>query len=40
MARLIGTVAVVLALASGSLSAQALTAADLGSFMGTWALTL
>jgi hypothetical protein len=40
MARLIGSFAVVLALSSSSLAAQALTAADLGSFMGTWALTL
>lgn len=40
MARLIGTLAVVLALSSTNLSAQALTAADLGSFMGTWTLTL
>jgi hypothetical protein len=40
MARLIGTLAVVLALSFSSLSAQALTAADLGSFMGTWTLTL
>lgn len=40
MARLIGTLAVVLALSSINMSAQALTAADLGSFMGTWTLTL
>lgn len=40
MARLIGTLAVVLALSSTNMSAQALTAADLGSFMGTWTLTL
>ena len=40
MARLIGTLAVVLALSPTNMSAQALTAADLGSFMGTWTLTL
>lgn len=40
MARLIGTLAVVIAVSASSLSAQALTAADLGSFMGTWTLTL
>ena len=40
MARLIGTIAVVLALSSSVSYAQALTAADLGSFMGTWTLTL
>ena len=40
MARLIGTIAVVLALSSPVSHAQALTAADLGSFMGTWTLML
>ena len=40
MARLFGTIAVVLALSSSASYAQALTAADLGSFMGTWALVV
>jgi len=39
MARLIGTLAVVLALSS-QLWAQALTVADLGMFIGEWTLTL
>lgn len=40
MARLIGTIALVLALASSITSAQSLTVADLGSFAGEWTLTL
>ena len=40
MARRIGTLAVVFALSSVIASAQALTASDLGSFMGAWTLTL
>ena len=40
MARLFGTIAVVLTLSSAASYAQALTAADLGSFMGTWALVV
>lgn len=40
MARLLWTLAVVLALSSSISYAQALTAADLGSFMGTWALVV
>lgn len=40
MARLIGTIALVLALASSMTSAQSLTVADLGSFAGEWTLTL
>jgi hypothetical protein len=40
MARLLGTIAVVIALSSTISVAQSLTAADLGSFMGTWSLTL
>lgn len=39
MVRLISTIAVVVSLSAG-LAAQALTAADLGSFMGAWNLTL
>jgi hypothetical protein len=40
MARLIGTIAVVLALSSHMASAQTLTVADLGMFAGEWTLTL
>jgi hypothetical protein len=40
MARLIGTIAVVLALSSQVASAQTLTVADLGMFTGEWTLTL
>jgi hypothetical protein len=40
MVRLLGTIAVVLALSSSISYAQALTAADLGSFMGTWSLVV
>src|SRR5688500_18533478 len=40
MARLIGTLAVVLALSSPISSAQTLTVADLGIFAGEWTLTL
>jgi hypothetical protein len=40
MARLIGTIALVFALASAVATAQALTAADAGVFMGTWSLML
>ena len=40
MVRLLGTIAVVLALSSSISYAQALTAADLGSFMGTWTLVV
>jgi len=40
MARLIGTIAVVLALSSQISSAQTLTIADLGVFSGEWTLTL
>ena len=40
MARLIGTIALALALSSAVASAQALTAADAGPFMGAWVLTL
>ena len=40
MARLIGTIAVVLALSSHISSAQTLTIADLGIFAGEWTLTL
>ena len=40
MARLIGTIAVVLALSSSISSAQAFTVADLGMFTGAWTLTL
>lgn len=40
MARLIGTIALVLALASSITSAQSLTVTDLGSFAGEWTLTL
>jgi hypothetical protein len=40
MARLFGTLAVVLALSSNIFASQALTVADLGSFAGEWTLTL
>lgn len=40
MARLIGTIAVALALSSQPGSAQGLTVADLGMFSGEWTLTL
>ena len=40
MARLIGTIALVVALSSAVAAAQALTAADAGAFIGTWSLTL
>ena len=40
MARLIGTIALAIALCSAVAAAQALTATDAGAFMGTWVLTL
>jgi hypothetical protein len=40
MARLIGTIALALALCSAVAKAQVLTATDAGAFMGTWVLTL
>ena len=40
MARLTGTVALAIALATTLLSAQALTPADAGAFMGSWTLAL
>ena len=40
MARLIGTMALVVAVSSGVATAQSLTAADAGAFIGTWTLTL
>ena len=40
MARLIGTIALAVALSSAVATAQALTAADAGAFIGTWVLTL
>lgn len=40
MARLIGTIAVVLALSSTITSAQGITIADLGMFAGSWTLNL
>ena len=40
MARLLGTIAVVLALSSHISSAQTLAVADLGIFAGEWTLTL
>ena len=40
MARLIGTIALAIALSSAVAAAQALTAADAGVFMGNWTLTL
>lgn len=40
MARLIGTIALAIALSSAVATAQALTAADAGAFMGSWSLML
>jgi hypothetical protein len=40
MARVIGTIAITIALASAVISAQALTVADAGAFMGSWTLAL
>jgi hypothetical protein len=40
MARLIGTIALVVALSSAVATAQALTATDASAFIGTWVLTL
>ena len=40
MARLFGTLAVVLALSSNMFASQTLTVADLGGFAGEWTLTL
>jgi len=40
MARLIGTIALAIALSSAVAAAQALSAADAGAFLGTWTLTL
>ena len=40
MARLIGTIALALALSSSVATAQALTAADAGAFLGSWSLML
>lgn len=40
MARVIGTIALAIALSSAVISAQALTAADAGAFMGSWTLNL
>jgi len=40
MARLIGTIALAIALSSVMAAAQALTAADAGAFMGSWSLNL
>lgn len=40
MARLIGTIALVIALSAAVAAAQALTATDAGAFIGTWVLTL
>jgi hypothetical protein len=40
MARVIGTIALAIALSSAVMSAQALTAADAGAFMGSWTLNL
>ena len=40
IARLIGTIALATALSSTVATAQALTAADAGAFMGNWTLTL
>jgi hypothetical protein len=40
MARLIGTIALAIALASAVTTAQALTAAGAGAFMGSWSLML
>jgi hypothetical protein len=40
MARLIGSIALAIALSSAVATAQALTAADAGAFIGNWTLTL
>jgi hypothetical protein len=40
MARLIGSIALAIALSSAVAAAQALTVADAGAFVGTWVLTL
>lgn len=40
MARLMATVALAVVLVTGVISAQALTAADAGAFMGSWTLAL
>lgn len=40
MARLIGSIALAIALSSAVAAAQALTAADAGAFIGNWTLTL
>ena len=40
MARVIGTLAIAVAMASVVISAQALTAADAGAFMGSWTIAL
>lgn len=40
MARVIGTLAMAIALASAVISAQTLTAADAGAFMGSWTISL
>ena len=40
MARLLGSLAVIVALSSNNFASQALTIADLGSFAGEWTLTL
>ena len=40
MARLIGTIALAIALSSAVAAAQVLTATEAGAFMGTWVLTL
>ena len=40
MARLIGTIALAIALSSPIAAAQALTVADAGAFMGSWSLML
>lgn len=40
MARLIGTIALAIALSSAVAAAQALTVADAGPFLGSWVLTL
>jgi len=40
MARLTGTVALAVVLVTGVISAQALTPADAGAFMGSWTLSL
>ncbi|MEP6783689.1 MAG: hypothetical protein ABI983_08465 [Acidobacteriota bacterium] len=40
MARVIGTIAIAIALTSAVISAQALTAADAAAFMGSWTIAL